>query len=62
MIFLSGDGNFNNEINMSISCMVGELNFIWYIFIVNEVGFLGFVIIFNDSNDDYDWVFFNIIG
>ena len=58
----SGDGNFNNEINTSISCTAGELNSIWYTFTVNEAGFLGFVITPNDPNDDYDWALFNITG
>lgn len=58
----SGDGNFNNEINTSISCTAGELNSIWYTFTVNEAGLLGFVITPNDSNDDYDWALFNITG
>lgn len=58
----SGDGNFNNEINTSISCTAGELNSIWYTFTVNEAGFLGFVITPNDLNDDYDWALFNITG
>ncbi|MBX2870713.1 MAG: hypothetical protein KTR30_01395, partial [Saprospiraceae bacterium] len=58
----SGDGNFNNEINTSISCTAGELNSIWYTFTVNEAGFLGFVITPNDANDDYDWALFNITG
>lgn len=58
----SGDGNFGNEINTSISCTAGELNSIWYTFTVNEAGFLGFVITPNDLNDDYDWALFNITG
>ncbi len=56
----SGDGNFPNEINTSISCTAGELNSIWYTFTVNEAGFLGFVITPNDLNDDYDWALYNI--
>lgn len=56
----SGDGNYNNEINTSISCTAGELNSIWYLFTVQEDGELGFLITPNDINDDYDWALFNI--
>lgn len=55
-----GDGNFNSEINTSISCTAGELNSIWYTFTANANGDLGFVITPNNSNDDYDWALFDI--
>lgn len=56
----TGDGNYHNEINTSISCTAGELNSIWYLFTVQEDGELGFLITPNDLNDDYDWALFNI--
>ncbi|MCB0707024.1 MAG: gliding motility-associated C-terminal domain-containing protein [Saprospiraceae bacterium] len=56
----SGDGNYNSEINTSISCTAGELNSIWYTFTVDQDGDFGFVITPNDINDDYDWCLFNI--
>jgi gliding motility-associated-like protein len=56
----SGDGNYNNEINTSISCTAGELNSIWYRFTVNQDGNFGFLIIPNDPDDDYDWALFDI--
>lgn len=56
----SGDGNYNNEINTSISCTAGELNSIWYTFTVNNSGDFGFVITPNNLDDDYDWALFDI--
>lgn len=56
----TGDGNFNNEINTSISCTAGELNSIWYTFIAAQNGNLSFVITPNNLNDDYDWSLFDI--
>lgn len=56
----SGDGNYNNEINTSISCTAGELNSIWYTFTVDQSGNFGFLLTPNDINDDYDWSLFNI--
>lgn len=56
----SGAGNYPNEVNASISCSVGEINTIWYTFTTQEPGMLGFVIIPNNLNDDYDWSLFNI--
>lgn len=56
----TGDGNYPNEINTSISCTAGELNSIWYLFTVQEDGELGFLITPNDIKDDYDWTLFNI--
>jgi gliding motility-associated-like protein len=56
----SGDGNYNNEINTSISCTDGELNSIWYSFTVDQSGDFGFLITPNNLNDDYDWSLFNI--
>ena len=55
-----GDGNFNNEINVGISCTAGELNSIWYTFTAQSSGQLGFIITPNDANDDYDWSLFDI--
>ncbi|MCB0643180.1 MAG: hypothetical protein KDC44_16140, partial [Phaeodactylibacter sp.] len=56
----SGDGNYNNEINTSISCTAGELNSIWYTFTVDNSGDFGFVITPNNYDDDYDWALFDI--
>jgi len=55
----SGDGNYDNEINMNISC-TSELNSIWYVFTVNQNGSLGFLITPNNITDDYDWAVFDI--
>ncbi len=55
-----GDGNYNNEINVNISCTAGEDNSIWYVFTVSENGELGFVLTPNNINDDYDWAVFDI--
>ena len=56
----SGDGNYNSEINTSISCTAGELNSIWYTFTVDNSGDFGFVITPNNYDDDYDWALFDI--
>ena len=56
----SGDGNYPNEVSSSNTCTAGELNSIWYSFTVNNSGNFGFLITPNNSNDDYDWVLYNI--
>ena len=56
----SGQGNYTNEINPFTSCVTGEDNSVWYTFTVNESGKFGFLLTPNNSNDDYDWVLFNI--
>ncbi len=56
----SGQGNYPNEINASISCMANENNSTWYTFTVNQTGNFGFELIPNDPNTDYDWSLFNI--
>lgn len=57
---LSGDGNYPNEVNVTISCTSFEDHSIWYTFTVNESGNFGFVITPNNPTDDYDWALFNI--
>jgi len=56
----TGDGNYDQEINTSISCTAGEISSIWYVFTVNEDGELGFLITPNNISDDYDWAVFDI--
>ncbi len=57
---LSGNGNYQNEINTSISCTAGEISSTWYTFTVNNSGDFGFLITPNNINDDYDWALFNL--
>ncbi len=59
-ISASGDGNYPDEVLSSNTCTAGELNSIWYTFTVNNSGDFGFLITPNSSNDDYDWVLYNI--
>ena len=56
----SGDGNYPSEVSTNFTCTAGELNSIWYSFTVNNSGDFGFLITPNNSNDDYDWVLYNI--
>jgi gliding motility-associated-like protein len=58
----TNDGNYNNEINTTNSCVSGEDNSIWYTFTANANGFLNFVITPDDPDDDYDWALFDITG
>ncbi|HEU4717930.1 MAG TPA: PKD domain-containing protein [Bacteroidia bacterium] len=57
----SGEGNIQNEINNSSSCLgSGELNDVWYTFTVQQSGNLNFLITPNNSADDYDWAVYNL--
>jgi len=55
-----GMGNYPNEIDGDISCMIDERNSIWYTFTVNQSGNFGFLLTPNNPVDDYDWSLFNI--
>ncbi|MDZ7740418.1 MAG: hypothetical protein U5Q03_01310 [Bacteroidota bacterium] len=59
-----GSGNFLNEIPSSGACpgncmYEGELNDVWYRIMVEEDGFLGFIID-PQSYIDFDWVVYNL--
>lgn len=57
----TGQGNYPNEINKTISCLgQGERNDVWYRFIVKSNGLFGFSIVPNVSTDDYDWAVYNL--
>ena len=54
-----GEGNYTNEIHPD-NCNEEEVNSVWYRFNPKKSGNLGFEIIPNDPDDDYDWAVFNI--
>lgn len=57
----TGTGAVPNEINNLNSCLgSGELNDVWYQFTTMSAGNLGFVIMPNNTSDDYDWAVYNI--
>ena len=61
----SGEGDVPGEINSAITgsghvCCFTEDNSIWYTFTANNDGDLGFSIIPNNLDDDYDWALFNL--
>lgn len=65
----SGTGNFPNEINPLVSCLLsGERNDVWYLITVQSAGNLSFTITPNNydplnpnpNGDDYDWALFNL--
>jgi hypothetical protein len=56
----SGEGNYPNEINGSLSCLGGETNSVWYVFTVQTSGNLSFDITPNNLNDDYDWAVYDL--
>lgn len=56
----SGNGTID-EINANISCLgAGELNSAWYKIFVPQNGLLGFNLIPNSTNSDYDWAVYNL--
>ncbi len=54
-----GSGSFNNELHPDC-CIENELNSIWYKFRIKQSGELGFTIIPQEDDFDYDWALFNI--
>ena len=57
----TGQGNYPNEINKTISCLgQGEKNDVWYRFKVKTSGLISFSIIPNVLTDDYDWAVYNL--
>lgn len=59
MISPNNPGNFVNEIHEDC-CISLEQNSIWYKFRIKQSGMLGFNIIPQAENYDYDWALFNI--
>ncbi len=57
---LPGSGNYANELDENISCLVEDVSGIWYTFTVNSSGDFGFLLSPIDPDDDYDWALFNI--
>ncbi len=56
-----GTGNVHCEVNNSTTCIDwGALNYVWYTFTVQTSGQLSFDITPNNSNDDYDWVLYDL--
>lgn len=53
------EGNYENELHEDC-CVENEQNSVWYRFVPTISGELGFEIIPNDLDDDYDWAVFNI--
>ena len=57
----TGEGNYNNEINATTSCLSsGERNNSWYIITVQTPGTFGFNITPNCDAADYDWALYNL--
>ncbi len=61
----SGEGNYPNEIPTTGGCpgnclLSGEKNDVWYVFTVQQSGNLSFTITPNSTDDDYDWVVYNL--
>ena len=53
------EGEYENELHEDC-CVEDEVNSVWYRFVPTISGNLGFEIIPNDLDDDYDWAVFNI--
>jgi len=61
----SGSGNYPNEIPTAGACpgncmSSGEKNCVWYYVTVQSDGLMGFEIMPNNANDDYDWAVYNL--
>jgi hypothetical protein len=56
-----GEGNIPNEVNSNTSCLgAGERNSLWLKIHIAESGLLGFNIIPNVNQVDFDWAVFNL--
>lgn len=56
----SGNGNYLGEILSLAGCYTTEANGIWYTFTVQSGGLLRFTLTPNNTNDDYDWILYNM--
>jgi gliding motility-associated-like protein len=55
-----GTGTIDNEVDGAAACVDSEINSIWFTFTADQDGDIGFLIIPNNPDDDYDWVLFNL--